>query len=93
MAIGFVTLVVAHVAYLHLFTNRVPTMLLASILGYAVGSNGELYQVSLVNGQRAARRNPAATAVARTADAVLTFVAGLVGCLIGALAHKNRPES
>jgi hypothetical protein len=101
MAIGFVALSITNVVGLYLKPYRLPAVRLLYVLGYSMQSDGDIY---VRTGQppmgsplglstpMTRRKVAGGMAVSRTVHGVETMVAGLVGCLIGALAYRHSSE-
>jgi hypothetical protein len=93
-AIGFTIVAAAHVVGMWLIPDRLPASHFFSALGYGVTPNGEVFvavfqPIANQPGQVTYRHMPAGWVMVRTANAVGTMLAGLVGCAIGALAYRN----
>jgi hypothetical protein len=98
-AIGFTILAIAHVVGLWFVADRLPATHFFTLLGYSVSSGGDLYvaifqPIENQPSQVTYRAVPVGIAMVRTANAISTLLAGLVGCVIGALAYRpaGRPN-
>ena len=96
MAVGFLAFSAIHVVASYMHPESTPGTWLYRAAGYTVDS-GEVYKAILAtsggaNSYRTVRLTEAKGLVPhpRVANAVVTLVAGLIGCLIGALAYKHR---
>jgi hypothetical protein len=91
IAVGFLTLAIAHLVGLYLIPDRVPAMRLLNSAGYMVSSKGDIYEHDPTR-PGAVRTIQGMTAVVRTANAIGTLATGLIGCLIGGLAYRQVGE-
>jgi hypothetical protein len=96
-AIGFSIVATAHLAGLWFIADRLPAAHFFSVIGYSV-SDGDVYvrvfqPIENEPSQVTYRRVPIYRAVVRTANAIATMIAGLVGCAIGALAYRQNGQS
>jgi hypothetical protein len=93
-AIGFSIVATAHVVGLWFLADRLPAAHFFSLIGYSVSGDGDVYvrvfqPIENEPSQVTYRRVPIDRAVVRTANAIATMIAGLVGCAIGALAYRH----
>jgi hypothetical protein len=92
-ALGFTIVAAAHVVGMYVVADRLPASHFFSVLGYSV-AEGELYvaevqPIASQPSQVTYRHVLVGGNVIRTANAVGTMLAGLVGYAIGALAYRN----
>jgi hypothetical protein len=97
-AMGFTIVATAHVVGLSFVADRLPASHLFTVLGYSVAPDGELYvavfqPIASQPNQVTFRHVQVGGIVVRTANAVGSMIAGLVGCVIGALAYRNTAGS
>jgi hypothetical protein len=97
-AIGFTIVATAHVIGLWFVADRLPAAHFFTMLGYSVSPDGELYvavfqPMENQPSQLTYRAVPVGIAIVRTANAIVTLLAGLVGCMIGALAYRRASRT
>jgi hypothetical protein len=93
-AMGFTIVAAAHVVGMYVVADRLPASHFFSALGYGVSPHGGLFvavfePIANQPDQVTYRSVPVGGIVVRTANAVATMLAGLTGCVIGALAYRN----
>lgn len=88
MALGFVTLALAHLVGLYIIPDRLPVRQVLSAAGYGFGREGDVFERIPGAAPPQARTVPGMASVARTINALSTLAVGAVGCFIGWLAYK-----
>jgi hypothetical protein len=100
MALGFALFAAGHFGSLFALESRIPTSRLFRLAGYRVSDemlySPEFVETRTIDGKSTPhsrrQRIESGTAVVRTANAVVTLAAGLIGCGIGALAYRHSHE-
>jgi hypothetical protein len=90
IAIGFVSVAVMHAACLYFLPSHAPTTHALRAAGYIL-SKGQVYEVNSDEGPGEPHwiRASQVQVAVRTANAVVTLVAGLAGSLVGAAAYAH----
>ena len=93
MAIGFVLFAAGHFACMFVAESRVPASQLFRLAGYQV-QEGYLYELDVdTDGRSTLRLRRLGVSngitIVRAANAAGAMLAGLIGCVVGALAYRH----
>jgi hypothetical protein len=93
MAVGFVIMAALHVAGLYVVPNRVPAARAFVATGYYLSdSDGEVYVYEMTR-PGTYQIAPGGQSTLRVANAIVTLVAGVVGCFVGRAAYRGQSRS